>query len=145
MQKVHFADYVVSPGEVRDNAYECAAWYQSVALEPGEHPVYGQFRGGEREDELEDLVSFMVPGTITEDYFQSLWCGNQIGADYDRKKNAGKPAIWRSGTYLHSIAKLLIEGKPCQFRLRPGFEARTIRFKSVFDGQQIQTYGIFRV
>lgn len=69
--------------------FECAAWHRNSESSLGvfdlkltEHHSFPH--------EIELVAS--LPATVTDDYFQSLWCGNPIGKHYDTKQNAGKEA-----------------------------------------------------
>ena len=68
--------------------YECAAWWKDIQVETGEYPVYCFLEAS--------TLHFTVdlPGVIVADNFQSLYCGNRIGAAYDETQNAGKPASY---------------------------------------------------
>lgn len=140
MEKVAFADYVVKDEVTQQNSFECAAWSETVQLEPGSHPVACKVTDGR----VDDLVWFSIPGVITEDYFQSLCCGMSIGEAYDRSKNEGKSANWHGSFYCHSLAKDILKGEATSIRLRPGFEARSIDFID-YKGEPCRTYGIFQI
>lgn len=140
MKKITFADYIADGSEVKTNYYETAAWYKTIRLDKGEHPISAEFRN---ENEIVDLVWFSIPGIVVEDYFQSLWCGVPIGGRYDLNKNKGKQATWRSSFYCHALAKNLIEGVPTKFVLRPEFKPIEIKFVS-YEGKNCTTYAICR-
>ena len=66
--------------KVFQNTYECAAWYENILVPKGDYPlmVY-DYREEKRKDgstELGYRCYYHVPmdGTITGDYFGSLFC-----------------------------------------------------------------------
>jgi hypothetical protein len=136
---VTFADFI-SNGEEKINFFETAAWSETITLRVGEFPIEGKITD---DGQVKDAISFSVPGTIKNDYLQSLSGGMPIGEPYDQLKNTGKPASWKGFTYAHAIAKNLVEGTLTNIRLRPGFEARRIDFG--WGGKPCHTYGIFKV
>jgi hypothetical protein len=142
-EKVVFADVLIGEGMVRDNHFECAAWYEKILLRPGVYPLAGVINS---EGEIEGVhihsgIWFKVPGVIQSDYFASR-LGSAIGS-YDTKKHAGKPATWRGFVRTYDVAKGVLEGLR-GIRLRPGFEARRINFLD-HTGKACHTHGIFDV
>ena len=72
--------YTLEKDEIFTNTYETAAWYQKVLVKAGTYPVTTDGY----------WVFVKLPGTITEDYFQSLYCGNSFGKPYDVHQNKGQ-------------------------------------------------------
>lgn len=79
--------------EFTNSSYECAAWWRTINVGPGDYPVYAHAWGSSVE------LCARLSGSIVGDNFQSLWGGVAIGEPYDGKQNAGKPAThtlhWR--------------------------------------------------
>lgn len=71
------------------NHFECAAWWERVLVESGEHPVYEY-------DGQPGIYYVSISGVIQEDYFPTLWGGVRVGKPYDTKKHAGKHAQART-------------------------------------------------
>jgi len=148
--KKQIGTITIKEGDVRDRLYECAAWYTRIELEPGTYPVYGIYEkyGYAYREEVRDKwylkwVSYSVPGTIVEDNFQSLFCGNPVGKSYDRTQNAGKADTWHaSGIYPFAVAKAILDGES-SIVLDPGFKAVPVPFQ--YDGQDKVTYDIVEV
>jgi hypothetical protein len=71
---------------IQQQLYECAAWYTNWKLIPGVYPLQRAV------DERSGKVSYhaTVDAEVESDSFQSLFCGNAIGAAYDTAKNRGK-------------------------------------------------------
>ena len=134
-----FADYIVTPGMTGTNHFETAAWFETVALSPGEYPIEGDFGV---DGELADGTGFKIPGTIVKDSFQSLFCGNAVGEAYDREQNVGKSAVWRGYMNGYVLARKLLRGEQSNICLRPGYEARETHFE--YDGETHASYGIFK-
>lgn len=132
-----------------DNGYECAAWYENIAVNAGKYPLmvndYRTNNDGEVESRGVDRVCVALDGVVVSDYFGSMFCGVPVGT-YDGTKNAGKPSTYYWGAYLYSIAHNLLDGKEndeYSIELLPEYEAREIRFTSSIDGREICTHGIF--
>ena len=78
-------------------------------------------------------------GVIESDYFAAHYCGMPI-SDYDRSKNAGKPAEHHGFWYDYMIAEAILKGSG-EWELFPQYEAREYEF--VYDGQTRTTRGLF--
>lgn len=129
--------------EYCDRGYECAAWYENILVKAGRYPIEApKYR--EREDgRIEAHVSsasIPLDGTITSDYFGTLYFGMPVGI-YDEEKNKGKKSTYHMRPYLHSLAKHILSGCD-EYELLPEYEAREIKFD--WDGEEHTTYGIFR-
>lgn len=92
--------------------YECAAWWRDTLVPAGDYPVFG-YRQGSSIHFTADLA-----GTITEDNFQSLWCGTPIGDGYNCKQNAGKPSTYTMRTVDYCLfAEMKSKGEACPWRI----------------------------
>jgi len=69
--------------------YECAAWHETAVSDS--HVVVPLTLVEDYHNPHDLMLSGSVPGKVTDNYFQSLWCGNKIGESYDTKKDKGKP------------------------------------------------------
>jgi len=125
---------------VRDNGYECAAWYKDIAIKAGEYPVY-------LDDKEPDFrsVSLTVKGTVVADDFSSRYCGNIIGT-YDRNKNVGKPS-----TKYYSCAPYTLGSKvsyilPGPITFLPNWKMVATEFESnLFPGEKRILYKLVEV
>jgi hypothetical protein len=127
-----------------DNTYECAAWYERVLVKAGRYPVevYDlRFSDDGRIDHSCHGAYVTMPGTVTSDYFATMYCGVPVGAPYDTTKNKGKASEHHGYWYLYDIAHRVLDGKP-EFELLPEYEAREIHFE--YDGEEHVTHGIFK-
>lgn len=115
---VVFADYFAQEGDIRTNYFECAAWYEDIALTPGEYPI---------------------EGTLQKDGSIKYLTGVSIGKVYDKEKNKGKATQWRSSLDCNFLARRLLAGEEDRIKLRPGFEARA---KTL--GKGYMAYGIYK-
>lgn len=140
MAQQRIGTFVVNETLTHSRSFETAAWSETIEVAPGEYAITGEVNeaGG-----VKDFPGAMValPGTVTQDYFQSLWCGSPIGRTYNRHQNSGKPATYHLSTYAHALAKGLLDGKCEQWRL-DGFRAVPHPFE--YNGEQCITYRIVR-
>ena len=130
-----------------DNGYECAAWYENIAVNAGKYPLmvnrYDTRPDGQVGSRGVDMASVALDGVVVDDYFGSMFCGVPVGT-YDCKKNAGKRSTYYWRWYLYGIAHDLLDGKTndeYSIELLPEYEAREIWFE--YDGEQHCTHGIF--
>ena len=131
---------------VCNNSFECAAWYENIAIKAGRYPLKVLDAHIDDDGRVRGHIGFayyLIPGTIVSDNFQSLFCGMPIGKSYDGKQNAGKPTIYHSGTYMYNVAESIVEDRG-EYELLPEFEARAIDFISCIDGEKCRTHGIFK-
>ena len=92
--------------------YECAAWHESAVSDTNVVVPLTLVEDYHHPHEL--TLDASVPGKITDNYFQSLWCGNKIGETYDTTKDEGKPKDVRISVPLHKSLESyfqLIESK----------------------------------
>lgn len=92
--------------------YECAAWHETAVSESDVVVPLILCEGYHYPHDL--TLDASVPGKITDNYFQSLWCGNAIGKSYDTKKDEGKPKDIGISVPLHQALESsfqLIESK----------------------------------
>ena len=125
--------YILREDTVKhDNGYECAAWYQDIAVKAGRYPVvvydYHEYesddpswngRIGGHIDEA--YVEF--DGTVVRDDFGARFCGVPVGG-YDEKKNAGKHADYSEFWRLYNVAESRFCDPDSPFELFPEYEAR---------------------
>lgn len=90
--------FTLSEKKTFTNNFECPAWYENIACQPGEYEVRRYFT-------QPNTLYVSIPGKIESDYFQSLWCGSIIGDRYNTKKNAGKDAMATVSFYSYSVKK----------------------------------------
>ena len=135
MEKTLIGYMILSDATTYTNLFECAAWYEKIQVPAGKYPVFATVKNGEVDD-----IWYSLPGTITSDYFQPLFCGNRIGSQYDIFKNTGKATVHRGSFRAYSLAKNILEGQ-ASFELSPEFEAREIHFQ--WDGKPEKTWGLF--
>lgn len=133
--------------KVFQNTYECAAWYENVLVPKGDYPLmvydYCEEKRKDGSTELGYRCYYHVPmdGTITGDYFGSLFCGVPIGT-YDGSQNVGKASSHSMFCRDYIIAEEVLNGSD-KWTLFPEYEAREIRFISSLDGRELVTHGIF--
>lgn len=121
-------------------SYPTACWYTMVEVPAGEYPVFGVV---EANGEVKDTwVVWHLEGTITDEHFPSGFGGHYYANPNDGK-NVGKPGIYHGQTYAHAVAKTLVTGGPSRITLNEEFEARRVPF--IYNGEQKETFGIFRV
>ena len=70
-----------------DRGFECAAWWREVVSDAGEFALTFE---ADPHNSTEPLYTVRLPATVVRDNFQSLWCGNAVGAAYDESRNAGQ-------------------------------------------------------
>lgn len=87
--------------EYTNASYECAAW--SSTMQVPEQRVPLMFDGY--------WLLASASATVTQDYFQSLYCGQRIGEVYDRKQNAGKATARHYQMNEYAIESLLASGE----------------------------------
>lgn len=78
---------------------DCAAWYVNVLVKAGRYPVFASTTP----EGVVNAFHVKLTGTIVSDNFQALYCGVAIGAPYDTKQNAGKPADAHLRVYSYSV------------------------------------------
>lgn len=67
--------------------YETASWFEIVKPDVGVYPLV--LARGRFTDEY-SVQALNVPGTIVENWFQSLWAGVPVGKPWDSKAQAGE-------------------------------------------------------
>lgn len=91
----------IAEGQTATKTYECAAWYKNLALTPGTYDVFGLFEkyspySGVKPEFVgkEEIkwVTYTVPGVVTGDCFDSLFCGNLIAPH--RNEHVGEPETY---------------------------------------------------
>jgi hypothetical protein len=87
---------VTEPWTVTDSSYQCAAWWRTLAIEPGTYEVV-------RHRATDMMLSVRLNGTIIEDYFGAR-LGASLGA-YNTKQNAGKPDTFVFSRYSWDFEK----------------------------------------
>ena len=125
-----------------NNGYECAAWYENIAVKAGRYPVYVydyKVRDENRIDGHVGSAYVSIPGIIVDDYFGSLFCGVSVGT-YDCERNKGKESYYHFSNYLFMVAESILKGND-EWELLPEYEARKIEFE--YDGKMHFTHGIF--
>ena len=78
--------------------FECAAWWEDIAVAAGEYPVHAIVEQGRVR-----WFRVSLPGVIVEDFFPSLWVGTLVGKPYDYKRNAGKEASYHIQCHDYSV------------------------------------------
>ena len=136
-----------------DNGYECAAWYENIAVKAGSYPIMVyDYKVKHFDDEARkefngrigghiDSAYAVFNGTITDDYFGSMFCGVAVGT-YDEKQNAGKPAHYSMHMYLYSLAEHVYKGEE-EYELFPEYKVKEDRFISSFDNRECVLYHIY--
>ena len=132
--------------KVFTNTYETAAWYENVLVPKGDYPLMVYDYCTTKTDhgtELGHHCYYHVPmdGTITSDYFGTLFFGVPVGT-YDGEKNKGKKSSHSMFCRDYIIAEEILDGSE-EWELFPEYEAREIRFISSFDNRECVTHGIF--
>lgn len=117
--------------------YDCAAWSETIRVEPGDYPVMAEVDGAGAVADFPGPV-VQLPGVVVRDYFASLYFGQPI-SKYDAAKNAGQQRTHRLSTYAHAWAHALLEGR-ATWQLLPDFEAVSIPFDYT-DGQGRRVQG----
>ncbi len=136
-----------------DAGFECAAWWQDILVKAGKYPAYVIDMSFRRDNQVDGYIASVwaeLEGTITQDYFGSLYCGVPIST-YDNKKNAGKKASYRWHSYLYEMADNMLDPdsrfgmeKEIKYELLPEYEAKCYEFRSEYDQKSIESSGIFR-
>lgn len=104
--------HVSNKSEFTDSSFECAAWWRTISVEPGDYPVYGYLEGSSLH------LYAHLEGTIVADSFQSLFCGNPIGEHYDEQQNAGKTATYmRIGRDYEVLADMREKGDQSPWKI----------------------------
>ena len=131
-----------------DRGYECAAWWQDIAVKAGKYPMFidgkavwdnGRVDGTAR-------VTAELPGIVTSDYFGSLFCGVPVGT-YDEKKNEGKEASYFWSAYAFSFAEWVSTEKVSDgisLEILDGFKVNVgTRYSTVYE-KEVPDYDIFK-
>ena len=136
-----------------DNGYECAAWYENIAVKAGRYPItVVDYRVMHFDDERRAKFNGQIDGhigsayvtfngTIVSDYFGSMFCGVPVGT-YDCEKNKGQPSRYTMHIYLYSLAKDVYKGSD-EYELFPEYEVRTETYISDYDGKEHTSYDVF--
>ena len=144
--------YELTETRTFENHFECAAWRETIEVQPGKYPIelrdmkISTDERPEFHNEVESYISgayISMDGIIVDDYFAGQYCGVPI-RDYDTKQNAGKSGSHTAFTYLHEIAYSILTDANSPYHLNPEYEAREITFISSIDGKPCTTYGIFK-
>lgn len=155
MAKVQIGWYNLKEDKVfHDNGYECAAWYENIAVKAGRYPItvvdykVKHFDDENRKrfnGEIDGHIGsayVTLDGTIVNDYFGSMFCGVPVGT-YDEKQNTGKPSRYHMHIYLYDLAKKVYNGSD-EYELLPEWEARqTGSYISDWDGSEHFMHHIF--
>lgn len=83
--------YAIVKGEDRTETFEVAAWYRVLSLSDGEYRMFGVDRYGKPRSN-EDVVRYkaLIPATIFDSYFPSLFGGCQRCSDEQRGRDAAE-------------------------------------------------------
>ena len=137
--------------EFCDNGYECAAWYQDIAVKAGKYPLYilkmkiGD--DGKVSGDCPEQVVAKLPGKVVRDDFGARFCGVPIGG-YDGSKNAGKDTKYFWTMYIFDYAKHIGEGKGftdgTSFELLPEYEVRKETFFSTAFNEELTMWEIYK-
>ena len=140
----------ITEGQTATKHYECAAWFKNLALTPGTYDVFGLYEkhgpysGVKPEyvgkEELK-LVTYSVPGVVTGDCFDSLFCGNLIAPH--RNKHVGEAETHYVQMYPYALAQALCNGLPTNITLDPGYRAQPHDFE--YKGEKLTTWEIVAV
>ena len=128
--------------EMENRGFECAAWYERIAVKAGKYPIMSSGYAYHERDrrylpELADRsISIEIPGTVVSDDFGARFCGVPVGG-YDSAKNAGNPSRIFLSPYAHALAWDILKGRAKNVELLPRFEARRIEFD--YDGETHET------
>lgn len=128
-----------------NNGFECAAWFEKIHVKAGKYPINVYNIDFDKEGRMHSFIDsgyICYEGEIVCDDFQSRFCGVPIGS-YDAEQNKGKKTEASQGIYLYSLASAILEGDD-KYELFPEYEAREIKFKSIFDGRELTTHGVFK-
>jgi len=148
--KKKIGSVIIVEVQTATKTYECAAWYKNLALTPGTYDVFGLFEkyglySGVKPEfvgkEEMKWVTYTVPGVVTSDCFDSLFCGNLI-APY-RNEHVGEPGIHYVQMYPYALAQALCEGLPTNITLDPGYRAQPHNFE--YQEKQLRTWEIIAI
>ncbi len=81
----HIGTLTIHTGVKRDRHYEVAAWWTTIALEPGTYPVYKTTWGS-----TQPRVSVTVPGTVVDENMPALFGGIPMTRGRN-EKHIGEP------------------------------------------------------
>ena len=148
--KKKIGSVIIAEGQTTTKTYECAAWYKNLALTPGTYDVFGLFEkygpySGVKPEfvgkEEMKWVTYTVPGVVTGDCFDSLFCGNLIAPH--RNEHVGEPETHYVQMYPYALAQALSEGLPTSITLDPGYRAQPHNFE--YQEKQLRTWEIVAV
>ena len=140
----------ITEGQTTTKHYECAAWYKNLALTPGTYDVFGLYEkhgpySGVKSEYVgkEELrwVTYSVPGVVTGDCLDSLFCGNLIVPH--RNDHVGEPETYYVQMYPYALAQALCEGWQTNIMLDPGYRAQPYDFE--YQGEKRRTWEIVAV
>ena len=140
----------IAEDQTATKTYECAAWYENLALTPGTYDVFGLFEkyspySGVKPEfvgkEEMKWVTYTVPGVVAGDCFDSLFCGNLIAPH--RNEHVGEPETHYVQMYPYALAQALCEGWQTKITLDPSYRAQPCDFE--YQGKQLKTWKIIAV
>ena len=121
------------PFEYEQYGYGWAGQFEHTAVQPGLYPVFCcEYAYNEREHSFTNKIKD-YPGLCF--WYKGIVVASNIG------ENISKPNTVFAHPYAHSVAKDIIEDNS-NARLLAPFEARTIHFESLYDGEMHKTYHI---
>lgn len=131
-----------------DAGYECAAWWQKVAVKAGKYPMFIESNKIWSNCMVDGTARVMaeLPGTVTSDYFGSMFCGVPVGT-YDSTKNTGKESSYWWDMYVFSFAEWASTGKVSDgisIELVDGFRIEVgTRYSTVYE-KDVPDYDLFK-
>lgn len=140
----------IEEGQTATKHDECAAWYKNLALIPSTYDVFGLFEkyGSYSGVKLEFVgkeeikwVTYAVPGVVTGDCYDSLFCGNLIAPH--RNEHVGEPETHCVQMYPYALAQALCEGRQTNITLNSAYRAQPYHFE--YQGEKRRTWEIVAV
>ena len=150
MARIQIGTLILNNDKVfTDNGYECAAWFQNVAVKAGKYPVFvdskeiwddGRVYGNAR-------VSAELPGVVGDNYFGSMLCGVPVGT-YDGSERTGKDSSYWWEVYAFMFSEWVSTGAVkdgISLELADGFEVKVgSRYSTVYE-KEMPDYDLYKV
>lgn len=124
--------FTLKEDKIFRNSFECAAWYEDVLVKAGRYPVLVyDLRVSKSDDPVLNgvikghigMTYTHMDGTTVSDEFGARFCGVPIGS-YDNRKNADKPSSHSMATYMHEMARSIVEDPETPWELLPEYKVR---------------------
>lgn len=132
---------VIGEGVTKTRLYECAAWFDEIAIPPGEYPLTGWVdENGELSDRDPQGYSvglrYELTGTVVASNKQSLWCGVPV-SKRGINENIGETMSYVGHVAVYSLANAMLNGEAPDNIKIPGFTPYWYHFEYESRGETV--------